>query len=128
MPSSAVFVFDPNKIDKFDKGDIGIGDTIYKEDIKPIKNTLLTPEDKAEFEKLSDPNKKAGVHALEKTAISGMLDSQKAFIELCKVCLELFGAMEVTSTSLTGGINPENDPSSFAYAYKTNKSTLAKSI
>ncbi len=126
MPSSAVFVFDPDKIDKFNKGDIGIADKIYKEDIKPIGKKLPTPDDKAEFEKLSEPDKKAGLHALERTAIAGMLDSQKAFIELCKVCLELFGAMEVTSASLTGGINPENDPSSFAYAYKTNKATLAQ--
>lgn len=125
MPGSTL-VFDKNDLDKFDKGDLGIADRIYNEDIKPESAKAITPQDKAKFDELANPNKKAGLHAMEKTAISGMLDTQKIFAELCKICLELFGGMEVASAALTGGINPENDPSSFAYAYKMNKSKMAQ--
>lgn len=123
--SSIPFAFDVEKLNKFVNGDIGIADTIHKAQISPILNAIKLPKDKAMFEKLQQPNRKAGIWAMEKSIISSMLDSQKPFIELAKICLELFGSIEMVVAILAGGPNPENISSSFSSGFKANKAQMA---
>jgi len=125
MPSTKPFAFDVEKLNKFVNGDIGIADTIYKAQIAPILAAIPNPIDKEMFIKLSKPDKKSGIWALEKTVISSMLESQKPLIELIKICLELFGTIEYTIKVLIGGPNPENDPNSFSGAFATNKAKMS---
>jgi len=125
MASSVPFAFDVDKLNRFVNGDIGIADLIHKIQIAPILNTIPTKKDKDIFFKLQEPNRKAGLWAVEKSVISTMLDSQKPFIELAKICLEMFGALEQTITILIGGPNPLNKPDSFAGANALNKDKMA---
>lgn len=125
MPSSVPFAFDVEKLNRFVNGDIGIADTIHKAQIAPILSAIPTKKDKDIFTKLQEPNRAAGMWAIEKTIISSMLDSQKPFIELIKICLEMFGALEYTVRVLTGGPNPLNDANSFAGANAANKDKMS---
>lgn len=115
--SSLPFAFDVQKLNKFVNGDIGIADAIHKAQISPILDSMTLPKDKAIFEKISEPNRKAGIHAIEKTIISSMLESQKPFVELAKIFLELFGTIEVVVATLIGGPNPASDTNKFAGAF-----------
>lgn len=126
MSSNKPFVFNVDKLNKFALGDIGIADTIYKAQIEPILNTITDEQSKAMFINLSKPDKKSGLWAFEKTVISSMLESQKPFIELIKICLELFGSIEHVITILLGGSNPLNDSNSFSGAFKVNQAKMLK--
>jgi len=124
--STAPFAFDINKLNNFVNGDIGIADAIMKAQFAPIASSIKTPQDKAVFDKASTPNKKSGIHAMEKTVISSMLESQKPLIELAKICLELFGSVEYVVKVLIGGSNPLNDPNSMIASFKSNKKDMDK--
>lgn len=124
--SNKIFAFDVEKLNKFAAGDIGIADLIHKLQIAPVLDKIKVPGDKAIFQKISQPDRMAGLHAIEKTVISSMLESQKPFIELIKICLELFGQMEYVRTVFLGGPNPENDPNSFLGAFNQNKAAMDK--
>jgi hypothetical protein len=119
------FAFDVQKLNKFVNGDIGIADAIHKAQITPILNAIPYPKDKDIFMKLQKPDRKAGIFAIEKTIISSMLESQKPFIELAKIFLELFGTIEVVVATLIGGPNPAADASTFAGAFAANAAQMA---
>lgn len=119
--SNKILAFDPDKLNKFVIGDLGIADLIHKNQITPILAAIPNAKDKEIFYKLQIPNKKTGLWAMEKTIVSSTLESQKPLIELVKVLLELFAGLEYTITSLTGGSNPENDVNSFYSAFTQNK-------
>lgn len=125
MPSTKPFAFDVVKLNKFVGGDIGIADVIYKAQITPILDSITDQRSKDMFAKLSMPDRKSGLWAVEKTVISSMLDSYKPFIELIKICLELFGTIEYTIAVLLGGPNPLNVVSSFSSAFAINKAQMA---
>lgn len=124
--STAPFAFDINKLNNFVNGDIGIADAIMKAQFAPIASSIKTPQDKATFDKVAVPNKKSGIHAMEKTVVSSMLESQKPLIELAKICLELFGSIEYVVKVLKGGSNPFNDPNSMSASFKKNKTEMSK--
>lgn len=126
MPSNLPFAFDINKLNKFVGGDIGIADAIHDLQISPIGAAIKSERDRATFAKLQEPNRNSGLWAAEKAIISTMLESQKPYIELIKICLELFGQLQYTVTVFTGGQNPENDPNSFISAFKANREEMAK--
>jgi len=123
--SSIPFAFDVDKLNNFVNGDIGIADAIHKAQISPILDAIKLPKDKEMFLKLQKPNRKAGIWAMEKSIISSMLESQKPFIELAKICLELFGSLETVVAILAGGPNPENISGSFSNGFKENKAKMA---
>ena len=124
MPSSKPFVFDVAKLNRFLNGDIGIADRIHAVQIAPILNAIKYPDDKALFQKLQEPNRSAGLWAMEKSIVSSMMESQKPFVELAKICLQLFGSLEYVVAVLLGGRNPDMDPNSFSSAYRENKSAM----
>lgn len=124
MASNKPFAFDVQKLNKLLNGNIGIADKIHELQIKPILDAISDPIQKDAFLKLSEPNQKAGLHAMEGTVISSMLESYKPVIELAKICLELFGGFEYTIATLAGGPNPENDPNSFIGALNANKAEM----
>lgn len=123
---SKAFAFDPDKLEKFINGDLGIADAINKAMVVPISDKTQTKSDKKTFDTNTIPDKNSGLWGVEKTFISTSLESQKPFIELVKVCLELFGHIEYAKTLLTGGANPYNDPNSFINSYKQNKDKQKK--
>lgn len=119
------FAFDVDKLNNFVNGDIGIADTIHKAQIEPILNKIKLQDDKDNFAKLSKPDKTTGLWAIEKTVISSMLESQKPFIELAKICLELFASIEYVIAILTGGPNPKNNPSSFSGGFAASSAKMS---
>jgi hypothetical protein len=124
--SSIPFAFSVEKLNKFVNGDIGIADTIHKAQISPILAAIPYPKDKEIFLKLQEPNRKAGIWAIEQTVISSMLESQKPFVELAKICLEMFGSIEVVVAMLVGGPHPENIPNSFSSGQKESAADMKK--
>lgn len=128
MPSSKQLTFDRSKFDKYIKGDLGIADKIHQEEIQPLVNQCQTPKDKADFIKLMEPNKKTGMWAVEKSFIQTSFESQKPFIELTKIALELLGHLEYITTCISGGPNPFNLPTSYASAHKQNIGDMKKFI
>lgn len=120
------FAFDADKLNEILNGNLGIADAIHKAMVIPISDKTQTDKDKKTFDETSKPNKKSGLWGVEKTFISSSLESQKPFIELAKVCLELFGYIEYTTILLTGGLNPYNNPDSFINNYKKNKDNQKK--
>ena len=124
MASSLPFAFDALKLNNFVNGDIGIADTIFNAQIKPIIDSISDEKMKAQFIAASLPNKKTGLHALEKTVVSSMLEAQKPFIEMVKIFLELFGSIEIVTTMITGGANPAKNPNSFSGAFASNIASM----
>lgn len=126
MASSVPFAFDVDKLTNFINGDLGIADAIHKAQIAPLVNKAKTKEDKATFNKVSEPNKKTGLWAIERAFISSSLETQKPYIELIKICLELFGHLDVVKTKLTGGSNPLNNPDSMINAFNKSSKSMDK--
>lgn len=126
MASSVPFAFDVDKLTNFINGDLGIADAIHKAQIAPLANKAKTKEDKATFNKVSEPNKKTGLWAIERAFISSSLETQKPYIELIKICLELFGHLDVVKTKLTGGSNPLNNPDSMINAFNKSSKSMDK--
>lgn len=128
MASSKPFVIDIEKLNKFVNGDLGIADNIHKVQVTPIIDKAQTAKDKEIFTKLQEPNKKSGIHAVEKTFITSALENYKPLIELVKVSLEMFSHLEYTIALLAGGPNPKNLQNSFSYAFASNKEDQKKII
>lgn len=126
MPSNKQLVFDRTKFDKYIIGDLGIGDLIHKQETLPIVAQAKTPQDKKLLEPLIVPNKKTGLWALEKTFINTAFDLNRPLIEMNKHLLELFGHLEYIVTCISGGPNPFNLSSSYAFAFKQNIADMKK--
>jgi hypothetical protein len=126
MPSSKQLVFDRTKFDKYIKGDLGIADKIHQEEVVPIINKAYTPQDKALLQELINPNKKTGLWAVEKSFIATSFELQKPIIELNKHYLELLGHLEYIVACISGGPNPFNLSTSYAYAFKQNIADMSK--
>lgn len=123
--SNVPFAFDVDKLIKFINGDLGIADAIHKAQVSPIANKTQTQKDKDIFNKLQTPNKQSGIWSVEKAFISASLESQKPYIELVKIVLELFGHIEMTTLMLSGGPNPLNIQNSFINSFKQSKSKMS---
>jgi hypothetical protein len=126
--SSTVFDFDIKKLQDFSSGDVGIAQKLHEATQKIITSFIKDEEQKQLFIKLNKPDKKSGFFAMEKTAISSMMESQKPFVDIIKICLELFGEIDVVVKKLIGGSNPLNDTTSLISTHKKNNNITEEQI
>lgn len=113
MPSTTPLVFDRTKFDKYEKGDLGIADKIYTEDILPKQPT-------------AEKTPKNGIWANEKTILQVFFELNKPLIELNKHYLALQGHIEYIMVCLSGGPNPYNLSTTKLYAYTQNIGDMNK--
>lgn len=124
--SNIPFAFDIEKLNNFINGNLGIADAIHIAQISPLLDKCQTQQDKEIFTKLQNPNKNTGLWSVEKSFISTSLETQKPYIELIKIALELFGHLQMTTTLLTGGQNPLNSTNGFLNVFNQNKDQMSK--
>jgi hypothetical protein len=122
--STKTFAYNSTKLNGYRPGDLGIADKLFEKQIKPIYESIKDPEEKEKFRQSMGPDKKMGIHAIERTVIASTMDLMRDFAELCKISLELFGHVEYINAILVGGANPETVASSYLRTFNSQLSQM----